>query len=579
MEGLWEDVSCSICLDILDNPVSIKCGHNFCHQCLSKYWDEVLAQGEVTQCPECRQPCARDHVMPDTRLRSVVEKIIEMEQKAPPALPEPIKAVQVMDVDKDQHLLTNEEALSCCLEQETVRSSPVCLISIIGEQRGGKSFLMSHLLRQLRHQEASDNSWMTWEEEAESSFPFRDGMDTVTKGVWMWPQPLWVQGPQGKVAVFLVDTEGSLDLQQHMETSIKLCVFSILLSSYQIFNISSKFKRSEEDYLEMFIKVTREVGNTCNLNPLQHLDLLVRDWQLSHDYGAEGGRKYLDHIQVDLRKSPGHDTVLQVLQAETTQCYLLPHPGMQFIGRSEGTLADMSEPFRHHLRAYVTGVVDSAGTSFRTNSKGNVLTGGELMERIKMAKSFANIRTVQRIKEKYSEFLQEQDESTQAMVQCLKVKLSKMRQHLDQKLQDFKQKCEAELQGKEAQKQEILKELEKDLGEKMEAYLKKYQKRYRKKAMMAGLAVGGSALALAGGAIGAVTAGMIAAEVTVMASGAAVGAGGLGAVGAGVGAAVARFVARRKTQNTTVRYSKGTAGEGEVIDDSENMPLLRGVNG
>ncbi|XP_025051519.1 RING finger protein 112 isoform X3 [Alligator sinensis] len=525
MEGLWEDVSCSICLDILDNPVSIKCGHNFCHQCLSKYWDEVLAQGEVTQCPECRQPCARDHVMPDTRLRSVVEKIIEMEQ------------------------------------------------------------------------EASDNSWMTWEEEAESSFPFRDGMDTVTKGVWMWPQPLWVQGPQGKVAVFLVDTEGSLDLQQHMETSIKLCVFSILLSSYQIFNISSKFKRSEEDYLEMFIKVTREVGNTCNLNPLQHLDLLVRDWQLSHDYGAEGGRKYLDHIQVDLRKSPGHDTVLQVLQAETTQCYLLPHPGMQFIGRSEGTLADMSEPFRHHLRAYVTGVVDSAGTSFRTNSKGNVLTGGELMERIKgisqylnnknygfsspctMAKSFANIRTVQRIKEKYSEFLQEQDESTQAMVQCLKVKLSKMRQHLDQKLQDFKQKCEAELQGKEAQKQEILKELEKDLGEKMEAYLKKYQKRYRKKAMMAGLAVGGSALALAGGAIGAVTAGMIAAEVTVMASGAAVGAGGLGAVGAGVGAAVARFVARRKTQNTTVRYSKGTAGEGEVIDDSENMPLLRGVNG
>lgn len=85
MEGLWEDVSCSICLDTLDNPVSIKCGHNFCHQCLSKYWDEVLAEGEVTQCPECRQPCARDHVMPDTRLRRMVEKIIEMEQVRPQA--------------------------------------------------------------------------------------------------------------------------------------------------------------------------------------------------------------------------------------------------------------------------------------------------------------------------------------------------------------------------------------------------------------------------------------------------------------------------------------------------------------
>lgn len=37
-----------------------------------------------------------------------------------------------------------------------------------------------------------------------------------------------------QVAVFLVDTEGCLDLQRPMETSIKLSVFSILLSSYWV---------------------------------------------------------------------------------------------------------------------------------------------------------------------------------------------------------------------------------------------------------------------------------------------------------------------------------------------------------
>ncbi|KAM9148977.1 RING finger protein 112-like [Pangshura tecta] len=152
---------------------------------------------------------------------------------------------------KEGGLSLDEEALSCCLEQGGVGDAPVCLVSIIGEQRRGKSFLMNCLLRRLQSPEAADASWMGREDQVLGGFECRNGTATVTRGVWMWDQPLWVQAQGRRVAMFLVDTEGCLDLQRRMETSIKLSMFSILLSSYWIFNISSTFTRTEANYLEV----------------------------------------------------------------------------------------------------------------------------------------------------------------------------------------------------------------------------------------------------------------------------------------------------------------------------------------
>ncbi|XP_039620471.1 tripartite motif-containing protein 16-like [Polypterus senegalus] len=42
---------CSVCLDILKEPVSIPCGHNYCKRCIEDYWDTA----EVSCCPQCRQ--------------------------------------------------------------------------------------------------------------------------------------------------------------------------------------------------------------------------------------------------------------------------------------------------------------------------------------------------------------------------------------------------------------------------------------------------------------------------------------------------------------------------------------------
>ncbi|XP_034624188.1 RING finger protein 112-like [Trachemys scripta elegans] len=262
VKRLQEDVTCSICLDILEDPVSIECGHNFCRGCLSAHWSGVSAW--ESQCPECRAPCSRDRMIPDTRVKSLVEKIRDLPreetltatgtvspEQGPGAQLGSGRPVQLVRLDKEGGLTLDEEALSLCLEQCGVGDAPVCLVSIIGEQRRGKSFLLNYLVRRLRSPEVKDGSWMGREEEPLEGFEWRVGACSVTKGVWAWSQPFWVPTEWGKVAVLLVDTEGSMDIVRDTETSVKLSALSMLLGSYQILNVSSQIKDTDLAYLEV----------------------------------------------------------------------------------------------------------------------------------------------------------------------------------------------------------------------------------------------------------------------------------------------------------------------------------------
>uniref|UniRef100_A0A8C3SHB6 RING-type domain-containing protein n=1 Tax=Chelydra serpentina TaxID=8475 RepID=A0A8C3SHB6_CHESE len=116
LERLREDVTCSICLDVLDDPVSIECGHNFCRGCLSAHWSRVSAQGP--RCPECRAPCSRDRMIPDTRVKNLVEKITELLQEEP----EPVRP-DGPDKGKRSFLLAITAPLSFLLVQLNKRSS------------------------------------------------------------------------------------------------------------------------------------------------------------------------------------------------------------------------------------------------------------------------------------------------------------------------------------------------------------------------------------------------------------------------------------------------------------------------
>ncbi|XP_056598968.1 finTRIM family, member 54 [Triplophysa dalaica] len=49
-----DQLTCSICLDLLNDPVTIPSGHSFCMSCISRSWDQDN-WNTLYRCPQCRQ--------------------------------------------------------------------------------------------------------------------------------------------------------------------------------------------------------------------------------------------------------------------------------------------------------------------------------------------------------------------------------------------------------------------------------------------------------------------------------------------------------------------------------------------
>ncbi|KAM9322940.1 tripartite motif-containing protein 16-like [Pholidichthys leucotaenia] len=70
-----ESFSCSICLDLLKDPVMIACGHNYCMNCINKYWDDDDDE-ETHSCPQCQQTFRpRPVLVKNTMLAELVEEL------------------------------------------------------------------------------------------------------------------------------------------------------------------------------------------------------------------------------------------------------------------------------------------------------------------------------------------------------------------------------------------------------------------------------------------------------------------------------------------------------------------------
>ncbi|XP_073344208.1 LOW QUALITY PROTEIN: uncharacterized protein [Pagrus major] len=59
--------SCALCQDVLEDPVSTSCGHWFCRQCITSYWDQSASSGD-SSCPQCGE---RSRTRPASQTSSV----------------------------------------------------------------------------------------------------------------------------------------------------------------------------------------------------------------------------------------------------------------------------------------------------------------------------------------------------------------------------------------------------------------------------------------------------------------------------------------------------------------------------
>ncbi|KAG8507290.1 E3 ubiquitin-protein ligase TRIM38 [Galemys pyrenaicus] len=80
---MMEEATCSVCLQLMREPVSIDCGHIFCRLCIESILEnlQVTSLPSRSQCPLCRTPFQRESFRPSKQLQNLIETIKEMERE------------------------------------------------------------------------------------------------------------------------------------------------------------------------------------------------------------------------------------------------------------------------------------------------------------------------------------------------------------------------------------------------------------------------------------------------------------------------------------------------------------------
>jgi len=309
------------------------------------------------------------------------------------------QAVQIVTVDPEtREFVLDEEALESILLSEQRKDRPVSVVSIAGDFRKGKSFLLNFLLRYMSSKGYENgDEWLMGDKDIPlKGFSWRGGSERDTTGILMWSEPFIVPlektTPNGhkETAVLLMDTQGAFDSEYTVKDSATVFALSTMTSSVQVFNVLHNLQEDNLQVLQTFTEYGRLALEETDETPFQNLVFLIRDWSFAyeHDYGLEGGNKLLEKKLIVNEKQPQQlQRVRKHIRScfESIKCFLMPHPGkiVATNPKFDGRIADIDEDFLQHLQAFVPLLLSPRDLVIKKIS-GSAVTGRQLLEYFKV---------------------------------------------------------------------------------------------------------------------------------------------------------------------------------------------------
>ncbi|CAD5220250.1 unnamed protein product [Bursaphelenchus okinawaensis] len=268
-------------------------------------------------------------------------------------------------------LRMNKNALNAVLNHSAVANRKVVVISVAGTFRKGKSFLLNFFLEylyilQYSQKEFHSNLEMEWlhDETVLDGFHWRPGAKRDTVGIWLWGEPILIDGPKGeRFAVLLMDTQGTFDqTSAGYPASTAVFTLSTMLSSCQCFNLHEVITEEAfelfkffTDYGKIAFDEAEEFGT-----PFQDLHFVLRDFRSndSYPFGSHGGEKYMDEFlkpNDEMTKEQREMREVLVDCFEDISCHLLPYPGQKVAERGSfrGMVKDIKPVFRDEVKNMV----------------------------------------------------------------------------------------------------------------------------------------------------------------------------------------------------------------------------------
>uniref|UniRef100_A0A5F8G851 Atlastin GTPase 1 n=1 Tax=Monodelphis domestica TaxID=13616 RepID=A0A5F8G851_MONDO len=246
--------------------------------------------------------------------------------------------VQVLIMKDDHSFELDETALNRILLSEAVRDKEVVAVSVAGAFRKGKSFLMDFMLRYMYNQVSID--WIGDYDEPLTGFSWRGGSERETTGIQIWSEVFLIDKPDGKkVAVLLMDTQGTFDSQSTLRDSATVFALSTMISSIQVYNLSQNVQEDDLQHLQVS-------GN-------QHEEL-------------QNVRKHIHSCFTNI------------------SCFLLPHPGLKVATNPNfnGKLKEIDDEFIKNLKILIPWLLSPENLDVK-EINGNKITCRGLVEYFK----------------------------------------------------------------------------------------------------------------------------------------------------------------------------------------------------